>query len=115
VRRFAIQSTIAAGTYLARFLGVEDTNHVEYGPGVRFVFEILEGLAAGRRVSRVTSTRPTPHNSAGRILAGLVGRHLAGGELVDVDVYVGMTYRIDVESTAAGVTRVEAVYSTNPQ
>jgi hypothetical protein len=94
------------GSYRARFVGVEQTNHIEFGPGLRFVFEILSGPHAGLRASRVTPAAPTLTNAAGRMLSGLAGRPLRADEAVDADAFVGREYLLTVEQTMTGATRV---------
>ena len=103
------QGSVPAGTYVARFLGVEDTQHDEYGAGLRFRFEVVGGSCAGHVASRVTKAFPTPGNSAGRMLAGLCGRSLNPEDEVDVQEFVGRHYMIVVEQTTGGATRVSTV------
>jgi hypothetical protein len=100
---------VPPGTYRARFLGVEDTTHVEYGAGLRFVFQVLTGDYAGQKTSRITATAVTPRNSAGRMIAGLLGRELTPGEDVDPDELVGREYFVEVETAQNGATRVASV------
>jgi hypothetical protein len=38
---------VPPGSYLAKFLGVEDTHNDEYGPGFRWIFEIITGPKRG--------------------------------------------------------------------
>jgi hypothetical protein len=103
------QSGPPPGNYRARFQGIENTSHPEYGAGVRFLFEVVAGAHSGRRVSRVTSCTPTLSNSAGRMLAGIVGRPLQHDEQVDIDRFVGRHYAIVVEAAPSGGTRVAAL------
>jgi hypothetical protein len=107
---FTLQpSSVPPGKYHARFLGVEDSTHIEYGVGLRWIFEILSGAHAGKRAARVTDATFTPRNSAGRMLTGLAGRPLPLGEAIEADEFVGREYTITIEPTAGGATRVGAV------
>lgn len=103
------QAGVPAGTYMAKFAGVEMTNHIEYGKGLRFTFEIMEGPCAGMKASRVTSAVPTPKNNAGRMLSDLTGKPLKPQDEVDVNQYLGGAYRITVEETNGGASRVRNV------
>jgi hypothetical protein len=103
------------GTYPARFLGVEDTSHDEYGPGVAWKFEILDGPSKGKEVSRVTSPQPTEKNTAGKMIRALTGGRLARGSTVDVDQYIGQKYTIVVAENSTGTsTRVDSVMPLPP-
>ncbi|MBL8794290.1 MAG: hypothetical protein JNM56_10315 [Planctomycetia bacterium] len=97
------------GEYLAQLVAITDTSHVEYGPGLRFEFEILTGEYVGRRVSRVTCAQSTRLNNLGRMLAGLLGRPLMKDEDVDLDQFIGRDYTVTVEKTETGSTRVATV------
>jgi hypothetical protein len=100
---------VPPGTYRARFTGAENSDHPDFGPGVRFGFEVLAGPHRGEKVSRITACNPTPRNSAGRILAGLAGRTLTADELIDSDDFVGRQYDVEVEAADNGATRVASV------
>jgi hypothetical protein len=97
------------GTYHAKWLGFESAQHSEYGAGLKWTWEILNGAHAGQKASRITSATPTPQNAAGKILAGILGRQLQPGEDVDLQAFVGRPYLIIVDRTDKGATRVETV------
>ncbi|MBL8793363.1 MAG: hypothetical protein JNM56_05645 [Planctomycetia bacterium] len=97
------------GHYLGKLVAIEDTNHIEYGAGIRFVFTVTTGEHTGRKVSRVTQAEPTPNNNLGKMLAGLLGRPLKSDEEVDLDQFIGREYHLVVETTEKGSTRVAAV------
>jgi hypothetical protein len=105
---------VPSGTYRAKFCGVEPSQHAEYGPGVRFLFEVTDGPYAGQQTGRVTALKPTPGNNTGRMLAGIVGRPLRPDEEVDIDQYVGRPYLLTVEQTPGGATRVATVVPSSP-
>jgi hypothetical protein len=97
------------GDYLGQLETIEDTNHLEYGAGLRFVFTVTVGAYSGRKVSRFTQAEPTPNNNLGKMLAGLLGRPLKSDEEVDLDHFIGREYHLVVEATEKGSTRVSAV------
>jgi hypothetical protein len=107
---FIIKSTdCPAGVYKAQFKGVEEMSHPEYGPGLRFDFEIADEPNKGRRACRITSHDPTPRNAAGRMLCDLAGITPANGVSVDPADFVGRAYTIVVRESESGRTRVESV------
>jgi hypothetical protein len=107
---FTIKSTdCPAGVFKARFDGVEEMTHPEYGPGLRFDFEVMEGPNKGKRTCRITSAEPTPRNAAGRMLADLAGVHASDGVSVNVDDYLNREYTVVVRETETGRTRIESV------
>jgi hypothetical protein len=93
---------VPAGFYRARFLGVDPTEHEEYGAGLKFVFEVVEGPHKGESATRITSTQPTPKNACGRMLAGITGEPLAPGAKIDLGPFVGKEYLLQVEGVANG-------------
>jgi hypothetical protein len=99
---------VPAGSYLAKFTGVEPTNN-DYGDGLRWQFEVLNGEHKGLGTSRTTGNRPTLKNSAGKMLAGLAGSTLTPGVEFEPGKFVGHTYLIVVANTESGSTRVESV------
>jgi hypothetical protein len=113
MRRFSFNNTndsVPVGQYEARFVGVEDTNHDEYGPGVAWKFEITSGIHKGQQTSRVTSPEPTRKNSCGNMIRSLAGGRVDEGEMIDVDQFIGRKYLITVGENSTGTgTRVENV------
>jgi hypothetical protein len=113
MRRFSFKQTndsVPVGQYRARFVGVEDTNHDEYGPGVAWKFEITSGVHKGRQTSRVTSPEPTRKNSCGGMIRSLAGGRVDEGAEIDVGPFVGREYLITVaENSTGNGTRVENV------
>jgi len=107
---FTIRSTdCPAGAYRARFNGVEEMSHPEFGPGLIFSFEVCDGPHKGRRASRVTGADPTPRNAAGRMLSDLAGVAPANGVSVNPDELIGKEYIIVVRENDTGRTRVDSV------
>jgi hypothetical protein len=89
------------GNYKARFAGVEQTTHEEYGDGLRWKWE---GVIA----TRTTSPKPTTGNAAGKLIAAMTGMTLAGGQKASVRDCVGKLFLVSVQSTKSGSgTRVE--------
>ena len=98
------------GSYPAEFVGVEATDHPEYGSGMKFVFAVTEGTHKGRECCRVTKTEATPKNACGRLLAGLAGVKPSNGLDVDTDDYIGKAYNVLItESKGGDSTRIEAI------
>lgn len=96
-----------AGNYKAKFVGVEKTTHEEYGDGLRWSWEVIDGPQKGAIASRTTSPKPTTGNAAGKLLAAMTGATLAGGSKVSLADCVGKTFLIAVAPTKSGGTRVE--------
>src|SRR5262245_8997381 len=103
---------VPVGNYTGRFTGVEPAppnKEKNYGPGLKWKWTIDAGPHASQVVSRVTTPTPSPKNSCGKILAGLLGRAVTEGEQVDPDQLIGKRYMIVVATGQGGGTRVEAV------
>lgn len=103
---------VPVGNYSGSFAGVETTpanTEKGYPPGLRWKWVVGAGPCAGQSVSRVTGTAPSPKNSCGKILSGLLGRALKEGEAIDPDHYLGKQYLLVVAPGQGGGTRVEAV------
>jgi hypothetical protein len=112
-RTFTMQESkfgAEAGLYQAKFLGVKDKDHPEYGPGLEWQFEILDGPARGRIVSRTTAPQPSMKNSCGKMLQQITGGVLKAESQVDLDRYVGQRFQVMVEANSTGNgTRVGTV------
>ncbi|HBO43754.1 MAG TPA: hypothetical protein DD670_07450 [Planctomycetaceae bacterium] len=100
---------VPAGLYKTRFVTVEQTEHDEYGAGLKFVFDVIQGDHVGEQATRITGARPTAKNAAGRMLAGLLGETLKPGTTVNLDRCVGKEYLCQVEETSNGGTRIATV------
>ena len=98
-----------AGVYWATFRDVEETEHDEYGAGLRWVFEVVNGDHANETETRITSDKPTPKNAAGRMIAGITGKSLQAGHKLDLMPFVGTSYLIQVEEAQSGATRIATV------
>lgn len=99
---------VPAGSYIARFVGVEPTTS-KIGEGLKWVWEVTSGPHAGAKVSRITDTKPTLKNACGRMLAGVMGKALSDGDVADPAVFVGKSYCVIVGPSESGATRVESV------
>lgn len=97
---------VPAGSYRAKLVGVEQIVNDQYGPGLRFSFAVSEGPHAGLRAWRTTGCVPTPANSLGKLLSGMLGRPLALDEELDTSGLIGREYLIVIVATERG-TRVE--------
>jgi hypothetical protein len=93
--------------YLAKLTGVEPVTNDQYGPGLRFKYSVAKGPLAGQSVARTTGCAPSPKNSLGKLLSGMLGRALSLDEEIEVDDIIGREYMIVVGVTDSGGTRVE--------
>jgi hypothetical protein len=108
MRKLRFAKPVPEGKYTAIFSGIEDTNHREFGDGLKWKFEILDGEHAGREITRITPVLPTAKNICGKLLRALTGCSDAGE--VDIDGYRGTRVELLVGATADGNgTRVEAI------
>jgi hypothetical protein len=98
---------VPPGSYTARLTAVERVQNEQYGPGLKLVFTVTAGKYSGQRSARTTGSEPTPRNSLGRMLSGMLGRPLTPNEEVDIDDLIGREYLIVVAATDTGATRVE--------
>ena len=104
-----VNNCLPIGAYLAEFVGVEVSNHPEYGDGLKWTFAVSEGPQQGREAYRTTKTQPTPKNSCGKFLAALKGERASIDLEVDPDDFAGQTYNILVtESQNGESTRIES-------
>lgn len=99
---------VPAGSYLAKFLGVEPTEAGQYGPGIKWSFEVITGRYAASKVCRTTGVFPTQKNSCGKMLMGISGKANEGEE-IDLADYVGKTYLIVLVQRPEGGTSLESV------
>jgi hypothetical protein len=109
---------VPPGTYAATFLGVEaqpENKERGFPPGLRWRFKIAGGSMTGQVASRVTGPAPSPKNSCGKILAGLLGRQLSPQEQIDPEKLVGQQFTIVVAAGQMGGSRVEAVAPAPPK
>jgi hypothetical protein len=97
------------GLYRAEFVGVEKTDHPQYGEGVIFKFKVVAGEHAGKVASRTGKPTATTGNTTGKIIAGLLGGQFKPGT-VSLESCVGRVYMIQVGLGQDGKkTRVDAV------
>jgi hypothetical protein len=99
---------VPAGSYVAKFLGVEATEPNQYGPGIRWNFEIVSGPQVGAHIGRPTGVKPTPKNKCGQFLIGISGKSVLGEE-IDLSAYVGRNYLIVVVNRPEGGTSLDSV------
>ena len=100
------------GNYRSKFLGMKKTEHAEYGDGLNFCFEVLDGPHAGAIAARTASGKPTPGNGAGKLISQITGQPVLAGQKLNVAAFVGKTYLIIVELAKNGTsTRVSSVIS----
>ncbi|WP_171468901.1 hypothetical protein [Frigoriglobus tundricola] len=97
-----------AASYRAKFVGVEPVEANQFGPGLRWVFEVAAGQHTGTRVSRTTGAVPTLKNACGKFLMAVSGKN-AVGETVDLTTLVGKVYLIIVVQRPEGGTSLDSV------
>src|SRR5262245_39752067 len=118
MRRMTMQESkfgAPVGTYQAKFVGVEDRESDQYGAGLEWKFEIVEGEFTGKVVSRTTAPAPTAKNSCGKLINQLAGGTVAIGQEVDIDSFVGRVYSVLIEENGTGNgTRVGSVMPVSP-
>ncbi len=105
-----IQSlSLPIGSYVCEFVGVKAFCHSDFGPGLRWEFQVIAGRYKGLKTSRVTKDVPTPNNSAGRFLAALAGTTPTEDMDIDEENFIGNLYRVEVAASpgSLGSTRVE--------
>jgi hypothetical protein len=103
---------VPTGQYRAKFMGVkqDDRPHPEYGIGLKWQFEVVDGPSAGKIASRTTSSSPTLQNACGRMLQMLTGGTAALHEEFDLDKHIGRLFQILVEANSTGSgTRIGSV------
>lgn len=96
------------GSYLAKFVGTEQTEANEFGAGIRWQFEIASGALAGTKIGRTTGDKPTLKNACGKMLTGISGKTTVG-ETVELAQYIGNVYLIIVGPRPEGGTSLESV------
>ena len=106
-------ASIPAGTYLARFLGIEPIVSDDYGPGFRWLWEIASGPLKGQLIARGTGRKPTARNACGLMLRSVTGTDLVVGQEFDLDELVGRLFTVVVVATATGGTRVQDVLAAS--
>jgi hypothetical protein len=106
--KLKFKDSIPPGSYNAEFLGVEETNHQEYGPGLNWLFKVSSGKHKGQKTGRITAGECTKKNAAGKFLVALVGRSWDVAKTADVDDFIGTSCQIVVAETDSGATRVES-------
>jgi len=100
--------TVSSGEHRVRFLFLEEAEgNTEYGPAVRWVFEVCSGPDSGLRVSTLTSRKFAPSTAAGKLLSQLLGSPLSGGS-VDLRQFEGREF-VALVVAAGSSTKVSEV------
>ena len=93
---------VSPGEHRVRFLFLEEAEgNAEYGPAVRWVFEVCEGKDFGLRVSTLTGRKFNQSTAAGKLLSQLLGSPLSSGR-VDLRDIEGQRFQAVVVSAGAG-------------
>jgi hypothetical protein len=88
---------LPAGLYVGKLLDIESRESAN-GEYRRWVWEIVEGPYAGRKVYANTSTNFGPQAKPRRWVENLFGRELEAGEQVGVEDLVGDKHELIVEN-----------------
>jgi hypothetical protein len=105
--RLKTKDTIPPGAYQAEFLGVKETDHPEYGKGLRWDWKISAGKFSGQVISRTTKPDASRKNIAGKFLMSLSGLPWERAKEIDLDDYLGWAFQVNVVETESGTSRVE--------
>lgn len=102
---------VPEGQYKFKFIGVEDFDKGDFGPSLKWRFEVVEGRYSGIETSRLTKPSPSSRNSCGFMLKQLTGKELKldfdyGPVLEKLE---GQYYIGSVEKTDRGNLRVGAI------
>lgn len=95
-------SGVPEGFYKAKFTGLEEGTHEEYGPRFNWRFTIVGGKHDGTETGRFTGAKPKPSTECLKMLCGIAGRQLELDDEFDPDSMIGTLYDISVELTQNG-------------
>jgi hypothetical protein len=99
--------SVPSGEHRVRFLFCEESGgSSEFGPAVRWVFEVLAGPDKGLRVSALTGRKFSQSTAAGKLLSQLLGCPLSSGR-VDLRDIEGQRFQAVVVSAGAGAKVAE--------
>lgn len=108
-----VYEALDEGVYRAKLAGLEE-DEGEYGPFVKWYFQILEEDYEGQSV-RGQSSIPKSFNSATKMwqwAQGLLGRAIQAGENIDLEALVGKECMITIghkETDRGTFARIDAV------
>lgn len=102
--KFTEYEVIPAGNYIAKLLDIKPKAGMQYGDGLIWTFEIIDGYLpsvesyVGLQVGGVTGDVATPNSKLTKFLTGFNITAIPGEE-VDIDVAKGKIVRIRVSET----------------
>ena len=103
--------SVPVGGYRTKFLRVEEAEgSPQYGPALRWCFEITDGTMVGKLATALTGQRFTAKTNAGKLLSQLQGKPLEKGQTVDLSQFVGQVFAANVVETESGSTKVDSVF-----
>jgi hypothetical protein len=103
--------SVPVGGYRTKFLRVEEAEgSKEYGPALRWCFEVTDGALTGKLATALTGTKFTAKTNAGKLLSQLQGKALEKGQTVDLSQFIGQVYAANVIATESGSTKVDSVF-----
>ena len=100
--RMKTRPGVRPGTYHGFFSDAAPTSHDDYGPGIRWDFQIDEGTCAGATVSRTTKDIASPANTCGKFWQMVSGLDFEAAAQCDTEEWTGATGTIEVEQSPSG-------------
>lgn len=103
--------SVPVGGYRTKFLRVEESEgSPQYGPALRWCFEVTDGPMAGKLATALTGRKFTTKTNAGKLLSQLQGEPLEKGQTVDLSKFVGQVFTVNVVETESSSTKVDSVF-----
>lgn len=103
--------SVPVGGYRTKFLRVEEAEgSPQYGPALRWCFEVTDGPMTGKLATALTGRKFTTKTNAGKLLSQLQGRPLEKSQTVDLNQFVGQSYAVNVTETESGSTKVDSCF-----
>lgn len=103
--------SVPVGGYRTKFLRLEEAEgSPQYGPALRWCFEIVEGPLTGKLATALTGQRFTAKSNAGKLLSQLQGKPLENGQTVELSQFVGAAFFVNVVATESGSTKVDSCF-----
>jgi len=103
--------SVPVGGYRTKFVRVEEAEgSPQYGPALRWCFEITDGPFTGKLATALTGQKFSAKTNAGKLLSQLQGKVLEQGQTVDLSQFMGQVYAANVIATESGSTKVDSVF-----
>jgi hypothetical protein len=102
MRRIKVQPECPPeGNYVMCLKEIEEISG-KFGPALCFQFVVVSGEHAGKGVSRTTAMQIRIGESLGDLLTEMTGSIPIVNEQINLDVFVGMLYRVEVKTGHRG-------------